>query len=558
MNLRIAVAAAILLPTLIGFTQAPASSLYGQLLSIAAWALLMGLIRPTQALPLPALLVPAALLLLMLGVISSAWGGNPEQGIESIALLLAAATLFCQGARGELPTLGEGVAWGCLLVGLCGALIGFVQVFTPAWTDGHWIAKTPFAGRAVGNIRQPNHLATWLLLAAVGLVWLAQLRNWPLKVTAALMTVLIAALVLTASRSGLWFGVPVLMLWGAADRRLQPRLRLLLMLTPLIAGLAWMGLHWWAASGHGSFGAEIRLEKEGAASPSRLSILRDSWALLMQQPWTGVGWGAFNRAWTLTPFPERSVHFFDHSHNLPLQLLVELGLPLGLLVIGLMVAAFFGAWRLVRAEPSGLAESPRRALFTMLLVLGLHSMLEYPLWYPYFLLPAALIAGLCFASAPAPQGPTSAKWPLQLPRVLGALLFAGTALAFFEYQKVASIYTPPKEELPLALRLDAGMRALFFSHYADHAAAITLSPSKQTLAAAERSGRQFIDAKLLIAWANGLIAIGEVDKARYLVARLREFRSREGEEWLQRCANQATAGDWMCRPPERSYSWRDF
>ncbi len=60
----------------------------------------------------------------------------------------------------------------------------------------------------------------------------------------------------------------------------------------------------------------------------------------------------------------------------------------------------------------------------------------------------------------------------------------------------------------------------------------------------------------MMAWAKSLHAVGETDKARYMVARLREFRSREGEAWLATCADEPAA--WFCKPPEKSYSWRDF
>ena len=98
---------------------------------------------------------------------------------------------------------------------------------------------------------------------------------------------------------------------------------------------------WSAESGH-AFGAASRLS-EGAGSPSRLAILRDAWALTAANPLFGVGWGEFNFAWSLTPFPDRPIAFFDHTHNLPAQLAVELGLPWAGAVLLLLGWALFGA-----------------------------------------------------------------------------------------------------------------------------------------------------------------------------------------------------------------------
>jgi hypothetical protein len=45
--------------------------------------------------------------------------------------------------------------------------IGLVQVFAPDWPDGDWIAASGIVGRAVGNLRQPNHLSSLLLWSAI-------------------------------------------------------------------------------------------------------------------------------------------------------------------------------------------------------------------------------------------------------------------------------------------------------------------------------------------------------------------------------------------------------
>jgi hypothetical protein len=47
-----------------------------------------------------------------------------------------------------------------------------------------------------------------------------------------------------------------------------------------------------------------------------------------------VGYGEFNLAWTLTPFPGRPIAFFDHTHNLPLQLAGGAGPAAGCAVLG--------------------------------------------------------------------------------------------------------------------------------------------------------------------------------------------------------------------------------
>jgi O-antigen ligase len=132
----------------------------------------------------------------------------------------------------------------------------------------------------------------------------------------------------------------------------------------------------------------------------------NTWALIKTHPWTGVGSGAYNFAWTLTPFPGRSTAFFDHSHNLLLQLAVEFGLPVALLVLGLLAASLWAGRKALTAADDEHALSARTALF-MLAIVAVHSLLEYPLWYAYFLLPTAALwgwyAGLAREAAEAPS-----------------------------------------------------------------------------------------------------------------------------------------------------------
>ncbi|WP_246071599.1 PglL family O-oligosaccharyltransferase [Inhella inkyongensis] len=418
------------------------------------------------------------------------------------------------------------------------------------------MAKSGLVGRAVGNVRQPNHLATLLLWGGVATIWLGQKYRWPIWGRALLLGSFSAGVVLTASRTGLYFGIPLLALWGLLDRKLDRGSRFPLLVSPLFAALAWWGLHLWAQSGAGVFGAETRLDSEGAGSPSRVAILKNAWELLQMHPWTGVGWGEFNRAWTLTPFPDRPTAFFDHCHNLPLQLLVELGWPLGLTVLGLLTWAFLRAVQLAwRAK--GPEAVHRRAPLMILLIVGVHSMLEYPLWYAYFLFPTAFAWGLCLAPEAGETRPVAAPhWSQHWPRWVGALMVVGSLYAYWEYRFVAAIYAPAEWDQPLVQRIERGQRTLLFSRHADYAAATALGHNAKSLEAASRTGHQLIDARLMIAWAKSLHAVGETDKARYMVARLREFRSREGTAWLSACGNEPE--QWFCAPPEKQYSWKDF
>ena len=68
--------------------------------------------------------------------------------------------------------------------------------------------------------------------------------------------------------------------------------------------MRWPGWGWPPgpqASQH-AFGGEARLA-EADLSGSRFGIWSNTLAMIRQQPWAGVGFGEFNLAWSLTPFP---------------------------------------------------------------------------------------------------------------------------------------------------------------------------------------------------------------------------------------------------------------
>ena len=565
------------LPTLLAYSLSPSTTLLNQLLAVGLWGgvLLTQQVRTRQAgwalLPRSApglLAVAAAVLVALLGVSLTALALLPALALLMAGMLVLAGARA--GASGQGLTLGRAFALGLLLAGLGGALVSLVQVFLPDWTDAAWIARSGIAGRAVGNIRQPNHLASRLLWGCIAAVWLSESWGRERPAMRALLPLmlwlLLFCVVLSASRTGMWFGVALLVLWGLLDDQLRLHARLSLLITPLLTYASWQFMHWWsAASGH-AFGAEARLA-EGAGSPSRVAILKNSWALLQQHPWRGVGWGDFNFAWTLTPFPDRPVAFFDHCHNLVMQILVEMGWPLGLLMLGgLAWLLWLGLRAAYRAR--GAVALQRRCALMVVLMIGLHSMLEYPLWYLYFLLPTAFALGLALAASggqdltPDQQDliPSAAVLPQRLLQAAGALMIAGAAFAGWDYLHIVDIYRSGPRMAPLDERIARGQRSLLFSASADYAAATVPAPSRATLDAARRTGHNLIDVRLMIAWAQSLHAVGETDKARYLVQRLREFHSTAAEEWLDECENWPAHAlrPFQCDPPQRSYRYEDF
>lgn len=591
---------AIAAPTLLAFNEPPSATFFNQALSLIGWgvwcvALGFGLTGKLsrQANSIGIWSLGAAGLAMIGGVVwSSQWGSLPwNMAWSAIGMLLAAllvfATAWLVAAHGKGEEAFANCCHALVITALLGLVIGLIQVFLPELPgkigQGSLIAPSSFVGRAVSNLRQPNHFNTLLLWGCVAAVWLANmglLRKWFAII---LMVCFVFAMVLTASRTA-YLGLAVLVAWGLLDRSLSPALRRTLWALPVAYALWWALMALLAHTGVASFGAEARLHDGSDISSSRFKVWHDTLMLIRMHPLTGVGFGEFNFAWSLTPFPNRAIAFFDHTHNLELQLAVELGLPLATLVIGLLGIGLVSLVKNALADDGdkqpAIGKSGARAALVMVLLVGIHSQLEYPLWYAYFLLPTVFVWGLGLArgasdaavanALPASSNELGAATPAVPPAsepvrvgmmTASLLLVFGSIAAVADYLTVVSIFAPLKNAAPLEQRIARGQKSPLFGYQADYAAATTADDPAQAFNAFNRPLHNLIDTRLMIAYADALNERGEVNKARHVVARLREFRRYGNEAFLDEC-NEVAPGEtppYQCTPPSgKPLDYRDF
>ena len=565
------------IPTLLAFHQPPSSTVLNQCVAVALWGG-VAMVLPPAGLPRSTWAVQAALAVMVLAVLGS-WGlGSLPMSLALLALglLAGAALMVATGAsaaayRRAGPTAFAAFATGLLAAGVLGSGVALVQVFAPGWTDGSWIAHSGLVGRAVGNLRQPNHLCSLLLWALVAGVALFEMGRLQRAVAWGLCALMVFAIELTASRTGA-VGLGLLLLWALIDRRLSPSARWLLACTPLLYALAYGAMAWWGDASHQALGAGARVAAEGAAAASadspnsRLNIWRNALALIAANPVWGVGFGEFNFAWSLTAFNNRPTAFFDHTHSLALQLAVELGLPLASLVLALMAYALWRAVQVARSAtgPTGVMA---RASLALVLICLLHSSVEYPLWYAYFLLPAALAWGFALGApaagagdmAPVRQRPQSTPSPVGWGGAAGLLMALAGWLALLDYQRAVVIYAPTEGSGSLVERIQRGQRSLLFAHHADYAATTNDAPPAAAALGFARATHSLLDTRLMVAWAQSLADAGAIDQARWLAQRLREFHNPDADGFFALCKNLSqSAADFQCQPPLRVHAWREF
>jgi hypothetical protein len=132
----------------------------------------------------------------------------------------------------------------------------------------------------------------------------------------------------------------------------------------------------------------------------------------------------------------RFCDMLDNAHDLPLHLAVEFGVPFAVVSLAAMAA---WVWR---RRPWQETQAWRVMAWCWLLVLGLHSLLEYPLWYGPFQMTLGLAIGLLW-SASVRDAEAEVETQAQT-RAMGvaALLFLGCFYAAWDFHRVGQIYRP--------------------------------------------------------------------------------------------------------------------
>ena len=346
--------------------------------------------------------------------------------LVAVVLLSAWVKMWVQAGQGRL--LADTVMTGVLIAGLLQAASIWLQMLQLQDWLSPWLNKSVTFPRQGGFLSQPNLCASLMVSAMVCLVFLKpeeeeqSARPAPWRLVA--MGFMMLAVYATSSRTGY---LEVLLVSGL----------LALVRHRLKISWVWVALIVWQllAIGVGEVLATLGLmsgqlleESRKAVEASgnhRIRIFSDVWLLIQQHPWMGVGWRQLQVTQVLTPGITEPV---DHAHNVVAQIQVELG------ILGtLSLLAFTGFW-LFKKKPWLQANGAELAMVCVVMVLGLHSLLEYPLWHALFL----FLFVIAFSLLPEETYPV--RLPLWLVKGFGMLLLFCTAWFYIDHSKAVSAY----------------------------------------------------------------------------------------------------------------------
>lgn len=310
--------------------------------------------------------------------------------------------------------------------------IQWLQWYSSEFDSLVLLLVTPLDERArpSGMILQPNQLATIQVWGLIGLSWFRLHRQLCTAMFVLLFAWIGVGIGLTQSRTGLLEMAVVAILLSLAVKGEARR---------TLLAVWWVALLWlvtWSLNFKDvAIWLGVRQDAEArltALDGARIDAWRAFGAAILERPWFGHGLTDVGYAYVVLADSRPELYIgqrFGHAHNIVLDVVLWVGIPLGLLLLGALAI-----WAIRR-----LAELPRQTENALPLAalgaLGVHAMLELPHYFLYFMAPANLWAGW-LTPAPARRPSPSLPRPAWAAAGLATLgMIAWISADYFPYQE---------------------------------------------------------------------------------------------------------------------------
>ena len=444
----------------------------------------------------------------------------------------------------------KALRWGAaalIVGGLFAVFCQVVQLFhmEPKFSPFVVAYNIEIERRPFGNMAQANHLATYIAFATAGALYLVQTRRLPVIVWLVLSAIFSAGLALTVSR-GPWLQMGVIVVggfWmafiqgrstraddpdGPASRVARNKTRawlipivLLVLFFVVNAAIRWANLRFQLELGQS---AAERMQDANQIAP-RLALWKYGWTMFLTHPLLGVGWGEFPLHQFEFVGELGGVEIANNSHDIFIDLLAKTGL-LGMAIVLFSVVCWLV--RVLRAP-----HTPARIFALSLLgVLMMHALVEYPQQYMFFLMPAMLVFGL-LETRPVRWVSRSFSYGLYVVLVVLGLASLYPILRDYNRSEVLYYGSQPAEQY----REDP---SFLFRAWGEYGAATLLPMNSQDLAtklAMHRQALALLPGETVLRRYAVLQALaGQSQDALDTIARLKIF-STELHDWPQQLAD---------------------
>ena len=234
--------------------------------------------------------------------------------------------------------------------------------------------------RPSANIGQPNNLATLLFIGLFSNLWRYRNQHIKAPLYLGINTFIMFGIVLTQSRTS-WVIIILLLILCYGKRQLDlfgTMLKNALVFFALVIVVPYVTLL--------IRGNSITMLDRAGGDTSRLYIWKQTIIAILDKPWFGYGWNQTSVAQTKisTTYPINV--WLEYSHNMFLDIMLWVGIPIGLLIIGCIMTWFIRSYIKITTTNDLL-------YLSMVIAFTAHCLLEYPFAYAYFLVPIGIYVG---------------------------------------------------------------------------------------------------------------------------------------------------------------------
>lgn len=265
-----------------------------------------------------------------------------------------------------------------IVIGICACISAFFSVLQYLGYSFNFLRYLK-GDRPYANFGQPNNMATFHFMGILSLLYLNQVKKINHLIFILLSILLIFSLVISQSRA-VWLSFILIFLLSmfASNRK------------PIIIKLSFLSLIYISTSlvlNTILSSINVTALERGWESGWRLEHWKHLTYALQQKPWFGYGWYQTHIAQLEGVLLFKNEGYLSSAHNIILDILLWNGIPLGCLIVSLCFYIFF------KILKSKLKTNEFIILLIIIPILG-HSLLEYPFYYAFFLIPFAFILGV--------------------------------------------------------------------------------------------------------------------------------------------------------------------
>ncbi|MDE2429857.1 MAG: O-antigen ligase C-terminal domain-containing protein [Burkholderiales bacterium] len=410
--------------------------------------------------------------------------------------------------QGKEKDISLAIAFTFISVALISVVLQHIQVFRINATQYVMYIGKEFQSnlRPFANVGQPNQLVLLFFLAIASIIYLYQREKINIFVVYLVFAMLLWRAALTQSRIG-WVIIPMyalfLFFWGGNRRLVNVAIGIIVAYVIFVILLP-------------NFGKMLGIPVASIANhvggrSERIVLWKQAWHMAAEHPWFGVGWAGFGPEQVRIAADFGSSTYAEHSHNMILNFAAELGWPVTIVFFGYLTWWFYQTC----IRPKQTAEI--RFATMCLLAVFVHSMVEFPLWYAYVLIPVAVLMGML----------DQMRWPSKGVQVHSSIVVSFLAITVFcmaavtwDYQRVVAGFKALRLQLA-GEKFDPKMMAMpqytFFPQFFEYFRLMQIKPregmSAQDIAYFEHWSRRFGFVHILNTMAEIYVLNGEPKKA---------------------------------------------